>query len=538
MPDKSKADLTKWWLPTRGDIDVTIAQVGFNLAQMVIPVFLLLPLGVSLEFGVAHFLPGYALGLLVGSLGLTALAVRLRKREQRTDVAAHAYGNNVPAILAYTLLIIVPVYLQTHDIIRAWQIGAAAVIWTGIIKLAGAPFAGAIRRVIPVPASMAVFGAAMYSYLAMALLQRIFDQPVVGLVALAIVAVCVLGNVPITRWRIPPFLAAWVVPLMVGLAIGYVHPVWHGFSLQAPFAGTSGAIHSMAMALPYMSVIAPMAIYHLLQDLASVEGGVAAGDDYDVRKVIFWDGLGTLVCGLAGSVVTPIIYALHPPYKAMGARVSYAFWTPIIFMFVVASGLTLFTTQLFPWPILASMIAYVAIGVGAATLRRVDRKYVAVLLLSFVLPAGAIVFAALNSALPALRLSAQDLAVQAALNRSVYWASLKGLGSGFLFLVLVVAALITHVIDRHFTRAAIWCLIAAAFSWVGLMHSATLKWGAAPDYATGWLAAAAIAFSARWWRGDTTAATQTTSQDEKPIASLEVQAAVPLVQPRDARDSS
>jgi AGZA family xanthine/uracil permease-like MFS transporter len=537
MPEKSKTELTKWWLPTRGDIDVIIAQVGFNLAQMVIPVFLLLPLGISLEFGVSHFLPGYALGLMVGSLGLTGLAVRLRKRDQRADVAAHAYGNNVPTILAYTLLIIVPVYLQTHDIIRAWHIGAAAVIWTGIIKLAGAPFAGALRRVIPVPASMAVFGAAMYSYLALALLQRLFDQPVVGLVALTIVAVCVLGNVPITRWRIPPFLAAWVVPLMVGLGIGYVHPVWHGFSLQAPFSGTSGAIHSMVMALPYMSVIAPMAIYHLLQDLASVEGAAAAGDDYDVRKVIFWDGVGTLVCGLAGSIVTPIVYALHPPYKALGARISYTSWTPIIVMFAVASGLTLFTTQLFPWPILASMIAYVSIGVGAATLRRVDRKYVAVLLLSFVLPAGAIVFAALNSALPALKLSAQDLAVQTALNRSVYWASLKGLGSGFLFLVLVVAALITHVIDRHFTRAAIWCLVAAAFSWVGLMHSTTLKWGAAPDYASGWLAAGAIAFSAQWWRGDTAATPQTSSQEEKPLARLEVPA-VPGVQSREARDSS
>jgi hypothetical protein len=30
-----------------------------------------------------------------------------------------------------------PVYVQTHDVVRAWQIGAAAVIWTGIIKLAG-----------------------------------------------------------------------------------------------------------------------------------------------------------------------------------------------------------------------------------------------------------------------------------------------------------------------------------------------------------------------------------------------------------------
>lgn len=537
MPADGIGNLRQWWVPERGDIDATVAQVGLNLAQMVIPVFLLLPLGVTLDFGVTRFLPGYALGFLVGSLGLTALAVRLRKREKRSDVTAHVYGNNVPAILAYTLSIMLPVYLQTHDIVRAWQIGAAAVTWTGIIKLCGAPFAGMIRRVIPVPASMAVFGAAMYSYLALALLQRLFDQPVVGLVALAIVGVCVLGNVPITRWRIPPFLVAWIVPLAVGLSIGYVHPIWHGFSLQAPFAYPHGSLQAMRMALPYMSVIAPMAIYQLLQDLASVEGAAAAGDDYDVRGVIIWDGIGTLVCGVAGSVISPIVYALHPPYKAMGARVSFAFWTPIIFMTVVASGLTIFITQLFPWPILASMIAYVSIGVGVATLRRVDRKYVAVLLLSFVLPAGAIVFAALNSALPALKLSTENPVVQEALNRSVYWSSLKGLGSGFLFLVLVVAALLTEVIDRNFGRAAMWCSIAALFSWVGLMHSATLRWGAQPAYASGWLAAAIVVYSARWWRGDVLEASGRLSPADTSAADGEVQRTA-LIQREDVESSS
>ena len=115
----------RWWRLERGDIDATVAQVGFNLAQMVIPVFLLLPLGISLDFGVTHFLPGYALGFLVGSMGFTFLGVRLRNRENRRDVAAHAYGNNVPAILAYTLTIMLPVYLRSHDIGLAWAIGAA-----------------------------------------------------------------------------------------------------------------------------------------------------------------------------------------------------------------------------------------------------------------------------------------------------------------------------------------------------------------------------------------------------------------------------
>jgi adenine/guanine/hypoxanthine permease len=487
---------------TRGDIDATVAQVGFNLAQLVIPVFLLAPTGISREFSVAHLLPGYALGFLIGSAGLAGLAIRLSRREHRDDVTAHVYGNNVPAILAYTLSIFLPVYLQTQDETRAWAITAAAVAWTGIIKLIAAPFAGLFRRFIPTPASMTVFGAAMYSYLALVLLQRVFDQPLVGILALAIVAVGVLGRVPITRWRIPPFLVAWLIPLGAALAIGYVHPAWPHVAITLPFAAVPEPVRALGLALPFMSVIAPIAIYQTLQDIAALEGASGAGDDYDARAVVACDGLGTLVCGAAGSIVSPVVYALHPPYKAMGARIGFALWTPVLVMAAVAAGLTLWIAQLFPWSILAAMIAYIAVGVGTATLHRVDRKYLSAVLLGLVLPAGAVVSSAVNSALPALKLSAANPAVQAALNASIYWASVQGLGNGFLFLVLVVAAMVTLIIDRDFGRAAAWCLIAALFSWFGLMHSASLRWGAEPMYAAGWAAAAVVVYSARWWRGD------------------------------------
>ena len=162
------------------------------------------------------------------------------------------------------LSIMLPVYLQTHDADRAWEIGAAAVAWTGIIKLAAAPFAGSIRRFIPAPASMTVFGAAMYSYLALVLLQRVFDQPLVGLVALAIVVTTVLADVPITRWRIPPFIVAWIIPLAAALAVGYVHPGLARRIGHLPFADHPRALTGYGSRMPYMSVIAPMAFYHVL----------------------------------------------------------------------------------------------------------------------------------------------------------------------------------------------------------------------------------------------------------------------------------
>jgi len=60
---------------------------------------------------------------------------------------------------------------------------------------------------------------------------------------------------------------------------------------------------------------------------------------------------------------------------------------------------------------------------------------------------------------------------------------------------------VTEAIDRNFGRAAIWCVVASAFSWIGLMHSAVLRWRAEPMYAAGWLVAAVIVYSARWWGG-------------------------------------
>lgn len=491
-----------WWALDRGDIDASIAQLGFNIAQLIIPAVLLIPVGFPLAFSVTHLLPGYAFGFFIGSLGLTGLAIGLKKREGRADVTAHPYGSNVPAMISYTLAIMLPVYLQSHDQILAWQVGAAAVVWTGIFKLVAAPFAGVIRRFIPVPASMTVFAAAMYSYLALVLLQRIFDSPLVGIVALSILCATVLPRLPITKHRLPPFIFLWLIPMFIGMGIHYIHPVWTGIKPGLPWAYAPGMLNAMKVVLPYLSVIVPMSIYQILQDIAAAEGAATVGDNYDARGIVAADGLGTLVCGLAGSVVCPIVYAILPPYKALGARISYVFWTGAIFLAVIMSGITMFATQLFPWSILASMIAYITIGVGHATFHRVDRKYLSAVLLGLVLPTGAVVTGAIGSALPALKLSLANPEVQAALNRSIFWNSLQGLGNGFLLLVLVVSAMIVEMIDRNFTRAAFWCALAAGFSWVGLMHSPIVKWGAQPMYTIGWLIAAAILFSAHFWRGD------------------------------------
>src|SRR4029077_711633 len=160
MAETGPANALRWWALERGDIDATVAQVGFNVAQMIIPAFLLAPVGIAMGFSVTHLLPGFALGFFAGSMGLALLAVGLARREGRTNVTAHVYINNVPGIIAYTLSIMLPVYLQTRDQELAWRGGPAGGVWPEITKLVAAPFAGTTRKFVPKPAMMTVFGAA------------------------------------------------------------------------------------------------------------------------------------------------------------------------------------------------------------------------------------------------------------------------------------------------------------------------------------------------------------------------------------------
>jgi hypothetical protein len=88
-----------WWALTRGDVDATITQVGAIVAQLFIPVLLLAPVGISPAFSLTHFLPGFALGFLVGSLGLVYLGVLFEEgRGVRTSRRTYTETMSLPSL--------------------------------------------------------------------------------------------------------------------------------------------------------------------------------------------------------------------------------------------------------------------------------------------------------------------------------------------------------------------------------------------------------------------------------------------------------
>src|SRR5580693_1959100 len=105
-----------------------------------------------------RLVPGAALGVLLGDLVYTWLAVRLARRTGRGDVTAMPFGLDTPSTIGMVLLVLGPAYLKfraagldpTAAGLETWYLGMAATVAMGFLKLL-LSFAGrAVRRAIPV----------------------------------------------------------------------------------------------------------------------------------------------------------------------------------------------------------------------------------------------------------------------------------------------------------------------------------------------------------------------------------------------------
>jgi AGZA family xanthine/uracil permease-like MFS transporter len=81
------------------------------------------------------------------------------------------------------------------------------------------------------------------------------------------------------------------------------------------------------------------------------------------------------------------------------------------------------------------------------------------------------------------------------------------LEQGALVTAMILSAVTVEIIERRFRTAAVWCAVAAALSWVGMLHAygwtqgdtvVDLRWGAGAPWTAGYLGAAAFLVVVPW----------------------------------------
>ena len=282
----------------------------------------------------AVILPAMGIQLLIGNVYYTYLARRLARREGRTDVAAMPYGPSVPHMFIVTFVIMLPIYLTTHNPLDAWAAGLAWCFIIGCIVLIGAFVGPYIRRFTPRAALLGTLAGISIAFISMRPAAQMWEALWIALPVLAIILVGFFTGIKLPG-NIPVGLAALLVGSAIGWIGGYMHPAdvtaaAHNIALSLPTLSASLLGHGLSEVSPLLATAIPLGIYNFTEGMSNVESAAAAGDAYNLRSVLLADGTGAVVGSLLGSPFPPAVYIGHPGWKAAGGRTSYSMASGVV----------------------------------------------------------------------------------------------------------------------------------------------------------------------------------------------------------------
>jgi AGZA family xanthine/uracil permease-like MFS transporter len=503
------ASHSPWFV--RKDLDGFFGLMIDNLIQLILIVSLcreLIRLPDSYSFG--RILTGAAISILAGNFFYAWQARRLARESRREDVTALPYGINTVSLFAFIFFIMLPIVQETKDPVWAWKVGLVACFLNGVIEIFGAFVADAVRRVTPRAALLSALSGIAITFIAMDFTFKIFAQPLVALVPMALIFVAYFAH-----QRMPLGLPGGLVAIIVGTILGWwlgsmnsAALVLHG-SLSLPvFTGDSlweALTHPVF--LNYFSVILPMGIFNVVGSLQNIESAEAAGDRYKTFSSLMANGIGSVVASLFGSVFPTTIYIGHPGWKRLGARSGYSSLNGIFIAFLCFTGTIQAVLSLIPLEAGIGILLYIGIIIVAQSFQETPKEHAPAVALGLVPALAGWGLMMVETGLRAGGSSLYQVGLGKFSHESVAIRGMISLERGFIFTSMILAAVGVALIERKFARAGSWSMAAALLSACGIIHAyeltpagLTSRFGlmAAPEFFVAYLAMALIFFVIGW----------------------------------------
>ena len=428
--------------------------------------------GFPADLVLGRMLPGTALGVLAGDIAYTVMAVRLMRRTGRSDITAMPFGIDTPTMFAMAFGVLGPVKLASNDPVLAWKVGMVVTLAIGVAKVA-LSFAGDwARRVVPRAALLGSIAGVAILLIAFLPMLKILRDPLVGLVALVILLLALLGGVRMPFGAPGAFAAvlagALIFWMRAGLG-GVGHPppaAGLGFALAIPWP-TLAWVPALDDALPYLSIALPFALVTIVGGIDNTESALAAGDEYRTRDILLVEALATVLTGLCGGVIQNTPYIGHPAYKAMGARAGYTLATGLVIGLGASVGALGALVGVLPEAAVAPILVFVGLEITAQAFHASPRHHGPAVALALVPVAAAMVMIQASGLLAGVGKSPADLTGEAAHT----WQALLLLGNGFILTAVVWASALVALLDRRLAGAAVAFAVASVATLFGVMHS-------------------------------------------------------------------
>ena len=386
-----------------------------------------------------RILPALGIALPLGNLFYAYLAWQLGKAEGRSDVTAMPYGPSVPHMFIVVFLVMLPVYLETKNPMMAWYAGLACfaivlIAWTANVRLPGGLPGGLVAVIV---------------------------GSVIGWVA---------------------SLAGWsdyMQPAAVGKSLEH-------FGLHLPVF-SNDVWTGLAKVAPLLATAIPLGIYNFTEAMNNVESASAAGDNYNLRKILLADGLGAVVGSMLGSPFPPAVYIGHPGWKSVGGRIGYSLATGVAIALVCFFGLTALLLAVIPLVAILPILLYIGLVIGAQAFQASPSRHAPAVILALIPNIAEWAKTQVDGALGAAGTSAAAVGLGKLAGFGVLYKGLESVGGGSVLAGMVLGAMAVYVIDNKMRHAAGWAFAGAVLSYVGLIHGAQLGLGVSPLVALGYV---------------------------------------------------
>ncbi len=468
----------KLWVP--GDWNAFFG-LGTNvlLNVLVLSGLALFVVQIPAENVYGRILPALAIALPLGNLFYAYLAYQLARKEGRSDVAAMPYGPSVPHYFFVTFVIMLPVFLKTKDPIEAWQAGLLWALFIGLIVILGAFIGPTIRRFTPRAAMLGTLAGISIAFISMRPAFQMMEAPWIAFATFAIILLSWTAGV-----RLPFGIPGGLAAVIVGTAIGWLSYVvfgWQGlsstavsdsfaqFGLHLPSFGAD-FLSKLSDVFPLLATAIPLGIYNFTEGMNNVESAAAAGDSYNLRYILLADGIGAVIGSFLGSPFPPAVYIGHPGWKAVGGRIGYSLATGIVISLICLLGLVGLFLAIIPIQALVPILLFIGLVIGAQAFQTTPARHAPAVILALLPTIASWAQGQIDNSLATAGTNAATVGFDKLAGNGVIYDGMAILGAGAVLAGLLLGAIAVFVIDKQYSRAIVFALIAAALSVIGLIH--------------------------------------------------------------------
>ncbi len=286
------------------------------------------------------------------------------------------------------------------------------------------------------------------------------------------------------------WLATWtgLDPLMDPAAVGAAFGEF-GLHLPLPSAHVIQGLRDIG---PILVTAVPLGIYNFTEGMNNVESASAAGDDYNLRKVLLADGVGAIAGAVLGSPFPPAVYIGHPGWKAVGGRIGYSLATGIVIALVCFLGLTALLLAIVPLVSILPILLFIGLVIGAQAFEATPARHAPAVILALLPNVAEWAKTQIDGALAAAGTSAAQVGMDKLAGNGVIYRGMELFGGGATLAGLILGAIAAFIIDRKFDKAGLYALIGAVFAFFGFINGTALGFANSAPVALGYLVLALI----------------------------------------------